>query len=115
MIILPIKTRREILESRNKSIKTTHTNSLIIITSDFLGVKNTIPNNDFVRLLVVVSKKVDNRAVIRNKFKRQIREIFRNLDDSKLKRRFDYQIIAKRQILDKSFREIKGEIENNII
>lgn len=59
----------------------------------------------------IVSSKISKKAVIRNKIKRQLREIIRhNLD--KIKTGIDVTIIAKQEIINKEYQEIKNDFEN---
>ena len=65
------------------------------------------------RVGLTISTKVDKRAVIRNKLKRRLREIFR-LNRSKLVAHFDIVIIARKNALDLSYKEIEHEILNTL-
>lgn len=59
----------------------------------------------------IVSTKISKKAVIRNKIKRQLREIVRkNLANLKLD--LDIIIVAKPEIIDKNYQEIKNDFEN---
>lgn len=71
--------------------------NLIYISSD-LG---------FSRMAVVISKKVGN-AVKRNKFKRQMRSLFRRNKDL-LESSFDILIIAKKEIIEASWRMLQED------
>ncbi len=73
-----------------------------------------IVNNDLVfsRLGILISTKVSKKAVIRNKFKRQIREIFQ-AELPKLKTGKDLVIIVSPKILSKNFEEIKTILKNS--
>jgi ribonuclease P protein component len=71
-------------------------------------IKNHLNNS---RFGFVVSLKISKRAVIRNKIKRQLREIVReNLLN--IKSGFDIVIIAKPEIVDKNYQNIKNDLEN---
>jgi ribonuclease P protein component len=112
--ILSIKSRQEILESRNNGKVFTTANFTIIKTpinksKDVLVRKMLDKNDDFVRLLVVVSKKIDKRAVIRNKIRRRVKEVFR-LNEN-FQNHFDTQIIVKRNIINIKFNDLKKEIK----
>jgi ribonuclease P protein component len=115
MKILSIKKRRDILKSRNEG-KSFKSNKFIFIKTPIIQPKNDSlkkmldTNVDFVRLLVVVSKKVDKRAVIRNRIRRRVKEAFRTSLNN-LQNHHDYQIIVKKNIADVEFNEIKTEIE----
>jgi ribonuclease P protein component len=70
------------------------------------AVDNDLPT---VRLGVLVSTKVSKKAVVRNKIKRQIREIIQK-ELPKIKNGKDLIIIVFSQILDKNFAEIEEMI-----
>jgi ribonuclease P protein component len=71
--------------------------NLVYISSDL----------SFSRMAVVISKKVGN-AVKRNKFKRQMRSLFRRNKDL-LESSFDILIIAKKEIIDASWRKLQED------
>lgn len=78
--------------------------------------KNIGPNQryravDFVRLLLIVTKKIHKKAVVRNKFRRRIKEAFRMVDTGLLNNRYDYQIIARQSIFNASVNSIAKDIE----
>jgi ribonuclease P protein component len=62
----------------------------------------------FTRIGVVATKKLDKRAVVRNKIKRMICEISRNMI---FKDHFDYEIIAKKSILSSKYIDVYNEIK----
>ncbi len=66
-------------------------------------------NLSYPRLGIIVSKKVSKKAVVRNKIKRQIREIFR-LNQNKISA-VDIVVIAKQAAKDSSYLQI----ENNLL
>lgn len=61
------------------------------------------------RLALAVSKKIDKRAVHRNKLKRRLREFFRN-HRNLLKIESDVVITAKADSIQLGYREIVAEI-----
>jgi ribonuclease P protein component len=63
------------------------------------------------RYRIIVSKKVSKKAVVRNKIKRRIREILRCLD---IKPGYDIVVITNKEIVDKSFQEIKQMLLSKI-
>ncbi|MBN1298890.1 MAG: ribonuclease P protein component [Actinobacteria bacterium] len=65
-------------------------------------------SSDRLRLGYVVSKKI-GKAVERNKLKRQIKEIFRNLQKIN-KDSFNILIIAKKPIMNLGFNSLKDQI-----
>ena len=61
----------------------------------------------FSRLGVLVSNKVEKKAVVRNKFKRRIREIFR-LNKYKIKFPLDIVVIATKVTVGKKYKELEN-------
>ncbi len=66
-------------------------------------------NNDQLHCSVVVGKKVDKRAVVRNRIKRQINEMLREILSKDLK--YDLVFFIKKQINESNREIIKGTIE----
>lgn len=66
--------------------------------------KNNLNKNSF---RIIVSVKVSKKAVVRNKIRRQIREILRQAN---LKQGYDIVVITNKDILNKSFQEIKQRV-----
>jgi ribonuclease P protein component len=69
-------------------------------------VKNDTSTN---RFAFVVSCKVSKKSVTRNKIKRRLREIVKKLTLNTLSG-FDFLIIAKPPIINKSFKEIEKDV-----
>lgn len=65
---------------------------------------------DSTRFGFIVSKKVSNKAVIRNKIKRKLRAIIRGRID-RIKRGFDIAIVVKPIFKMKDFGNIQGVVE----
>ena len=65
---------------------------------------------DRIRLGYVISKKI-GKATVRNKLKRQVKEIFRNLEISNAKS-INVLFIAKKPILNLGFYSLKDQIYN---
>ncbi|MFH1308467.1 MAG: ribonuclease P protein component [Patescibacteria group bacterium] len=57
----------------------------------------------------IVSKKVSKKAVIRNKIKRRLRSIVKNID---IKNGIDVIITTNPEIVEKTYQEIKLEMED---
>ncbi len=70
------------------------------------GLKAADNGLDIIRLGILISTKVSKKAVVRNKLKRQIKEITRKELPS-LKTGKDLVLIIFSQILEKNFEEIK--------
>lgn len=118
MFILPIKSRLQILKER-KNPESVWTGKNIIMFISKTPEKNAITDSqhraeNFVRFVIVVSKKIHKKAVVRNKFRRRIREAFRMVDKTLLRNKYDYQLIAKQSIFKASVSEIMSDIENCI-
>ena len=62
----------------------------------------------------IVSKKVDNRAVIRNKVRRRLREAFRALIPY-LKDNVNYIVIAREACAQSNFEELAGSLAHLLI
>ncbi len=71
-----------------------------------------IENNlDYSRFGIIVSLKVDKKAVIRNKIKRRIRVILKeNLEE--IKKGFDFLILTRPEIKKLNYQQIKEELFN---
>jgi ribonuclease P protein component len=70
-------------------------------------------NLEDVRVGFIVSSKISKKAVIRNKIKRRLREIFKN-NINNIKKKIDIIIIAKPEIVNKNYQDIKNDIEKLI-
>ncbi len=115
MIILPIKSRLQIVREREEAESIWTGKSIIMFVSP-TPEKNVGPNEryratDFVRLLLIVSKKIHKKAVVRNKFRRRIKEAFRMVDKNLLKNKYDYQILARQSIFKASVASLVKDIE----
>lgn len=74
-----------------------------------LGIKFAKNNLENSRFGFIVSKKVSTKAVVRNKIKRQVREIIQlNLEN--IKNGLDIIIICHPEIANKKYQEIEKEI-----
>lgn len=99
--------RKEILR-KNKDIKAIFANDNKIVGKFVLIYFNQGTSR---KVAFMVSKKIDKRAVVRNKIKRWLREIYRQgkfkLDDN-----LELLIIAKHEIINTKYEILKDEIEN---
>ncbi|MGL1922488.1 MAG: ribonuclease P protein component [Hyphomicrobiales bacterium] len=66
-------------------------------------------NTDGIRIGFTASKKVGN-AVCRNRAKRRLRELARNIALKKAKTGFDYVFIARKNILDMEYARLEQDI-----
>ena len=100
-----IKKRRDFVFIQHNYDKKVQGKSVLLLIKE--NKKNTI------RCGYIVTKKIDKRAVVRNKIKRILREIMRSaFKDKILTNNYDYELIAKIGCLNVSFHEIKDEIYN---
>jgi ribonuclease P protein component len=58
----------------------------------------------------IISKKINKKAVVRNRLRRQMAEVVRRRLKN-IRSGFDAVIVAKKEIVDKPFAEIEGSIE----
>ncbi len=80
-------------------------------------------NNKFVddnqnfncRFGITISKKIHKSAVVRNKIKRRIKNILKELLPIISKSNYDYIIIAKQQILELDYNKIYNDIKRLLI
>jgi len=83
MHLLTIRSRQDFLRTQKNAAKTVHTKNIIILKKKspekYLEVTNEKRAEEFIRLGLVVSKKIDKKAVTRNKVKRRFREAFKKL------------------------------------
>jgi len=68
--------------------------------------------NDIIRFGYVISKKI-GKSTVRNKLKRQVKEIFRNLEKKNTKS-IDILFIAKKPMVNLDFYSLKDQIYNNL-
>ena len=79
------------------------------ITGNFIFLRIVKNDLDINRFAFVISTKISKKAVVRNKIKRQLREIIKK-DILKTKQGFDFILIAKSQIINQDFKGIEKEI-----
>ncbi|MBL7156084.1 MAG: ribonuclease P protein component [Candidatus Pacebacteria bacterium] len=78
---------------------------------DFLFLKLLGNDKKQTRVGFVVSKKISNKAVIRNKVKRRLREIIRD-QITEINQGFDIVLVALPGLEEKDFSEIKNMVNN---
>lgn len=75
-------------------------------------IKNDLP---ITRFGFIVSNKIAKRANKRNKLKRRLRDIIRlKIKENKLKNSLDVVVIARIGVLDRTFPELKEELESGL-
>lgn len=119
MLILPIKSRRDFVDIQKNSEKIFHTPRLILLqktTSEKYTKTNEKQRAEkFVRLGITVTKKIDKRAVARNKIRRRLTEAFSKIDPEILENHVDYRVIARKRIIDCDFEDIVNDIKNCLL
>ena len=80
---------------------------------NFLIIKYKKNNTNENRIHIVVSLKVSKKAVVRNKIKRRIREILREIKPH-LPTGYDMLIITNKDIIGKKYGEIRNNLKNQI-
>lgn len=78
-----------------------------------LGLKAVENDLNITRLGILISTKVSKKAPIRNKIKRQVREIFRE-ELPQLQGGRDVVLVALQPILDKNYQEIQVNLKNGL-
>lgn len=100
----------------NNDIKMVWANGKPFLTK-FFNFKIKKNNLEQSRFCIIVSNKVDKRAVIKNRIKRQISEIIRlNMDN--IKPGYDISILVKNSLMNKETKKIAcdyKEMEKNIL
>lgn len=79
--------------------------------ADFISLKLAKSQLGISRFTTIVSTKIDKRAVVRNKIRRQITEIIRK-KLSALPKGYDILLIPKKEIIHKDYQEIKDSLDN---
>jgi ribonuclease P protein component len=116
MFILPIGSRQEILRARKNPEKVYNGDTFTIYAhpTPLRRTEKTGGTKDFIRCIVVVSKKIHKDAVVRNKVRRRLREIFRKIDTAALRNNYDYQIFVRQSVLKRKFSELEKELTKGV-
>lgn len=77
---------------------------------NFLVLKKSRNNLDFSRFGFIVGGKVSKKATVRNKIKRRLRELVQT-KLPKIKKGFDFILIAKEGLANKDFKEMEETID----
>jgi ribonuclease P protein component len=116
MLILSIKSRQDFVNIQKKRDCVCHTLRLILLTKKtpekYTQVSEKKRAKEFIRFGLTVTKKLEKTAVGRNRIKRRIREAFRKIPEELLQNHTDYQIIARKRIIDCNFQDIVKDIKD---
>jgi len=116
MLILTIKARKDFVDIQKNKDNACYTPKLILLTKKtpkkYIEVTAKRRAGEFVRLGLTVTKKLEKTAIGRNRIKRQLREAFKKLNPNLLKNHIDYQIIARKRIIDTEFKCIIKDLED---
>ncbi len=94
------------LKKKFRLLKETKFDKKNSYTSPFFALKTAKNEESFSRFGFIVSKKIDKRATVRNRLKRQIRVFIEtNLED--IETGYDIMFILKKELLGKTTEEIK--------
>ncbi len=123
MKILTIKKRADFINIQNNYEKKIITDNLIVLCKKtdekYTKITKKRKLTEFIRIGLTVTKRIDKRAVVRNRIKRLLREINKNLiknfKDLYINH-IDYEFISKKSIIDcnyiKLFKEVEYSIKN---
>lgn len=114
MRIFTIKSRLEFIDIQNNCTKSLKTDKMILLykkITDKEIEKSKI--KDFSKFGICVTKKIDKRAVVRNRIKRLIRESFKKIikeNTNNILNNYKYEIIAKKDIINYKFSDIHNDM-----
>jgi len=113
MLLLSVQKRQNFLALTKSSIKF-HAKNLLIVSGptpeQYWLNPHSKKYDDFSRLGLTVTKKI-GKAVIRNKIKRRLREVFRELAKKNyLVNRYDFVVIAKKNSVNADFSLLEKDI-----
>jgi len=115
MLILPIRTRQDFVNIQKNKDSIFYTPRLILLIKTtpekYTLVTEKRRAKEFVRLGLTVTKKLDKTAIGRNRVKRRLREAFRKVNPNLLHNHTDYQIIARKAIINARFESIVKDLE----
>jgi len=118
MFIFSVKNNIEFQNISKQHETAYHTSYLIVLTKNspekYIELKENKRAKEFTRLGIVVSKKVDKRAVYRNLIKRRLRESFRNIIQtfpSETWNHKDFVIIARKFASTASYETLYNDLK----
>ncbi len=115
MKLYTIKKREDFIKLKKESIIKYYGKTVTILFKE-TEEKYILENQEqFARIGIVATKKIDNRAVIRNKIKRRLREAVRKISKESCNlfvNHADYEVIAKKDFLDYRYQEIVDDLNN---
>lgn len=115
MKLYTIKKREDFIKLQKESIIKYYGKTVTILFKKTEG-KYILENQEqFARIGVVATKKIDNRAVIRNKIKRRLREAVRKISKESCNlfvNHADYEVIAKKDFLGYKYQEIVDDLKD---
>lgn len=115
MKILQIRKSAEFTKIGKKG-KKFHAKTLLLLTtpSPEIYLQDLEKNKrakDFCRVGYTVAKTVSKSAVVRNRAKRRLREIFKKLAPTLAQNHFDYVVIARKEIAEENFEKISSDLK----
>ena len=110
MHIFTIKSRLEFLDIQNTCVKSLKTSKVILLYKKVTDKEiEESKIKEFSKFGVCVTKKIDKRAVVRNRIKRLLRESFKkilNENNDYILNNYKYEVIAKKEIIESKFTDI---------
>lgn len=117
MKIKTIKKRGDFINIQKQPKIVYHGETLIVLLKE--TEKQYITNEEeFFRFGITITKKTNKLAVMRNKAKRQIREIIRNIAKKSCNlfiNHSDYEIVIKKDFFNYSFKDKFNDLENILL
>ena len=115
MKLYTLKKRREFIKLQKEPLIRYFGKSMTILFKNTDEKYITDNQEQFIRIGIVATKKIDNRAVIRNKIKRRIKEAIRKISKESCNlfiNHSDYELIAKKDFLDYKYQEIVSDLKD---
>lgn len=115
--ILPIKKSKEFQKiGKSKKVEKFYSKTLILLSHPtpsnyFQDLTKDKKAKDFCRVGYTVAKTVSKSAVVRNRAKRRLREVFRVLALEYAKNQKDYVIIARKEIIESDYKKIFADLK----
>jgi ribonuclease P protein component len=108
MIVVGVIMKKEYRIKANKEFQQIYKNGKSFANRQFIIYKYKNQDIDHFRIGLSVSKKIGN-AVIRNRVKRYIRQVFTELKDD-INDQYDYIIIARKPVAEMDFFQVKKSL-----
>ncbi len=117
MVIYSLKNHNEFDLVSKSSIRLNSVFFTILYSSNFLSIRASRGSRDYPFVGIKVSRYFSKKAVIRNKVKRQIRHIMRNLVNKQViyTKNTAFIIIPKQQCISAKFLQMEDDLNNILL